>query len=136
MRSDRDFFKNLMCALGLGYCNGCYRYLPEDLEVDHIIPRVKRGPDNIENWQLLCRSCNATKGKHSPEYLYLSLVYKMAGENLRMVVETLGLNKFEPVELAVELAAELAVELAVEELAERALWVEAKKERVLYYLNN
>lgn len=28
------------------------------LEVDHIIPRAKGGPDSLENLRLLCRSCN------------------------------------------------------------------------------
>lgn len=31
------------------------------LEVDHIVPRNKGGTDDIENFQALCFSCNATK---------------------------------------------------------------------------
>ena len=34
------------------------------LEVDHIIPRVKGGPDILENFQALCYSCNAQKRDH------------------------------------------------------------------------
>ena len=31
------------------------------LEVDHIVPRIKRGPDDLTNLQALCFSCNAMK---------------------------------------------------------------------------
>ena len=32
------------------------------MEVDHIVPRAEGGGDELENLQLLCRPCNATKG--------------------------------------------------------------------------
>lgn len=34
----------------------------ENLSLDHIIPWSKGGPDTYENFQTLCRSCNARKG--------------------------------------------------------------------------
>ena len=46
-----------------GHCKGCHKpYYYKDLDVDHIVPQSKGGTDNIENLQLLCGHCNATKG--------------------------------------------------------------------------
>ncbi|MDP1608526.1 MAG: HNH endonuclease signature motif containing protein [Chlamydiales bacterium] len=39
------------------YCNST-----EGLSWDHLVPRVKNGPDTAENHVLACRHCNSSKG--------------------------------------------------------------------------
>ena len=53
-----------------GLCKGCKMDFPfKAMEVDHIIPRARGGPDHLENLQLLCSHCNRVKGDRSQEYL-------------------------------------------------------------------
>lgn len=33
-------------------------------EVEHVIPRIRGGPDDETNWALSCRSCNLRKSVH------------------------------------------------------------------------
>lgn len=48
-----------------GKCAGCGAK-PKRLEIDHILPIKLGGSNNPGNLQLLCRSCNATKGAAHP----------------------------------------------------------------------
>ena len=46
-----------------GICNYCgHRYLYDQLDMEHIIPKELGGPDHRRNMQLACRSCNQKKG--------------------------------------------------------------------------
>ena len=57
-----------------GKCNGCYVVFEKrNLEQDHIVPRSKGGGDYFENYQLLCGSCNRTKGDRPMEYLRMKM---------------------------------------------------------------
>ncbi len=57
-----------------GACNGCGEHFrPQNLEVDHIVPRAKGGTDHLGNLQLLCGHCNRVKGDRGMEYLRVKL---------------------------------------------------------------
>ena len=57
-----------------GRCAGCRAHFKlRNMEVDHVIPRVKGGPNHISNYQLLCGSCNRRKGAGSQAELIAKL---------------------------------------------------------------
>jgi len=40
----------------------------EDITIDHIVPRVRGGSDEVSNLQPMCRSCNSRKGSRQDSY--------------------------------------------------------------------
>lgn len=57
-----------------GHCNACDVELDIwHFEVDHIVPKAKGGGDFMENYQLLCGSCNKIKGARPMEYLRIKI---------------------------------------------------------------
>jgi 5-methylcytosine-specific restriction endonuclease McrA len=51
---------DVRAATGEGVCLCCGR--TDDLTVDHVVPRCRRGSNRKENVQILCRVCNSIKG--------------------------------------------------------------------------
>ena len=57
-----------------GDCNGCREHFAfHMLEVDHVWPRSKGGPNTLENSQLLCRHCNSLKATGTMDDLAVKL---------------------------------------------------------------
>lgn len=60
-----------------GDCPGCgNHYRIKDMHVDHIKPKKLGGGDEIDNLQLLCAHCNATKGAGTMDTLWANLILK------------------------------------------------------------
>lgn len=58
---------NLMLRDG-HQCQYCARRAPvRDLNIDHVLPRSRGGPDSWENLVTACRPCNLRKGKKTPD---------------------------------------------------------------------
>ena len=57
-----------------GNCAGCQEHFKiNHFHIDHIIAKSKGGTDHVENLQLLCGSCNSTKGNRGMDYLRAKL---------------------------------------------------------------
>lgn len=64
-------------------CQYCGRTPPAVvLELDHIMPRSKGGPDNVDNYITTCFECNRGKGKHT-----LNTVVPGAEEKVELLKE-------------------------------------------------
>lgn len=62
--------KNDLYGKQEGFCNGCKDHFKiRNLTVDHIMPQSQGGTDHPKNLQLLCQTCNSTKGTGTQEQL-------------------------------------------------------------------
>ena len=60
--------KHTLYGLQEGNCNLCKHWFGfRHMDVDHIIPKARGGPDDDDNLQLLCHNCNVIKGKKAME---------------------------------------------------------------------
>lgn len=57
----RHIFKRLLRRYKF-QCPQCGNNTLEELTIDHIVPVSKGGSDDVENLQILCKSCNSRKG--------------------------------------------------------------------------
>lgn len=66
--------KNVMLRDGY-LCQYCASRLPtRDLNIDHVLPRSRGGPDSWENLVTACRVCNLKKGRRTPEEAAMRLL--------------------------------------------------------------
>jgi site-specific DNA-methyltransferase (adenine-specific) len=75
---DSKTIKERLFAEQSGNCNGCGEaFKIWNMEIDHIVPKSKGGGDYVENYQLLCGSCNKIKGDRTMEYLRTKLKIRL-----------------------------------------------------------
>ena len=49
--------------------SGCFRCgTRKDLTIDHVVPKSRGGPDDIDNYQILCWDCNQRKATSCTDY--------------------------------------------------------------------
>jgi 5-methylcytosine-specific restriction endonuclease McrA len=73
------------------YCASAFA--PQELTLDHIIPRSRGGDSTWDNLVASCRSCNNRKGDRSPEDAGLRLLKRPQAYNLhvnRQIIRYLG----------------------------------------------
>ncbi|MEW6125962.1 MAG: HNH endonuclease [Acidobacteriota bacterium] len=75
-------------------CQYCGRaFPPQELTLDHVVPRSRNGDSSWDNLVACCRSCNNRKGNLSPEAAGMRLLKKPQAYNLhvnRQIIRYLG----------------------------------------------
>lgn len=85
-----EYFKHNKPFLGKYRCVRCGHWFKKsEIDVDHIIPRHKGGPDAVWNLQAMCKHCNRSK-QDSLTDTPLDLTVNVAKTAIKSV---LGMNK-------------------------------------------
>lgn len=75
-------------------CQYCKRiFPPQELTLDHIMPRCKGGDSTWDNLVACCRACNNRKGDRTPEGANMKLLKRPQSYNLhvnRQIIRYLG----------------------------------------------
>lgn len=69
-------------------CQYCGVIRPRDLEVDHIIPRIRNGSDRPDNLVAACHACNAAKGNQTAAEFGHPQVQEHIKKSLRAAAHT------------------------------------------------
>lgn len=77
-----EYFKHNKGLFGCIYfCAQCYRpLLRKDVEVDHIVPLSKMGPNSVLNCVATCRKCNRHKSDSLGKMTVKGLIFKIVEE--------------------------------------------------------
>lgn len=60
-----------------GHCQYCWKKLtPNQITIDHIIPKAQGGQNSFINCVICCQSCNSKKGNQTPEVANMKLLRK------------------------------------------------------------
>jgi 5-methylcytosine-specific restriction endonuclease McrA len=75
-----------LTATGNTECQGCCRsFAPGvQIEIDHMVPRARAGANSLENYQLLCQSCNSSKST-TPYYDWVAATVDISPDEMQAI---------------------------------------------------
>lgn len=93
-RNKYDYRKKYMehnhGIFGYYICYMCFKPVAKDeMEVDHIIPLAKGGPNHIINCVSSCRNCNRSKSDKLDSRVYRGVIFKIVEELILFVRKVL-----------------------------------------------
>lgn len=85
------YFKHNKGVFGLYFCAQCFKPLrKDDVEVDHIIPLSKMGPNSVINCVATCRHCNRSKSDIIDGRVIKGVIFKIVEEICIFFSRTIG----------------------------------------------
>ncbi len=86
-----EYFKHNKGIFGIYFCAQCFKPLrKEDVEVDHIIPLSKMGPNSVINCVATCRHCNRSKSDTIDFRVVKGVMFKIVEELCITCSRTIG----------------------------------------------